>query len=60
MFWMKVDNKIELREKFWSSCLAIESKPNTITYREDFYAREESAAYTSVNLQNMYLIFTYS
>ena len=27
----------------------LESKPSTITYREDFYLREGSAIYTPVN-----------
>jgi len=38
----------------------LESKPSTITCRKDFYLRDENAIYTSVNSQNLCLIFTYS
>ena len=38
----------------------LELKLDTITYREDFYLREERAAYNSINLQNICPVFIHS
>lgn len=56
--WSEFLSQFNLIIHFYSSYL--ESKHNTLTHKWDLYSKEESVAYTSINLHNFCPIFTHS